>query len=532
MDTFNNVIKNKYIILGILIYSVISLLIIFYNHHYFDDEVHNLEMLSLSFTEIFNIVQYPEKFLKPLTLNVSNNILVFATGDIHSPLSYLLNKTIYSLFSSYKAILVFSIFINVGALSYFYHYAEKKLADKYSKLLLFIFVFLNGGILMWTNSVRWYAYWVPLFIILYTFLLKHQKLDTKKLVIVGLLLSLMTYISYLTFLLIISLFILFLISRRNDLSFKNILISGALYFSLCLYQLFIFIEVYAQNIESQTLGVIASTLSAIYGFLNGGSVFPANPVLIFFSFFTLIIMVLGIKTILANNKAIDLTIIQSIVLFVGFISLMIITGISGKYRNVIALSIPFYFIISYFITYIKSVNIKRVYLFSALILSVISVFNLITHQDTTKNSYNLPISKLSVFLQNPNNKFVITYDYATYFYLKNKNYDFRMLQYEYPKRIIEKGTSIYLIRTYGGSLRDQQSKEVSQLYEKIERCMQKVHKKEIGIDKYYMIKNKLADIDKKTKKNPKLPRIQMNITYGKVKERCSLISHQFLKGFS
>ena len=62
--------------------------------------------------------------------------------------------------------------------------------------------------------------------------------------------------------------------------------------------------------------------------------------------------------------------------------------------------------------------------------------------------------------------------------------------------------------------------------------MQKVHKKEIGIDKYYMIKNKLADIDKKSKKIPKLPRIQMNITYGKVKERCPLISHQFLKGFS
>ena len=87
-------------------------------------------------------------------------------------------------------------------------------------------------------------------------------------------------------------------------------------------------------------------------------------------------------------------------LFVGFISLIIITGISGKYRNVIALSIPFYFIISYFLTYIKSVNIKRVYLFSALILSVISVFNLITHQDTTKNSYNLPISKLTAFLKN------------------------------------------------------------------------------------------------------------------------------------
>ena len=104
-----------------------------------------------------------------------------------------------------------------------------------------------------------------------------------------------------------------------------------------------------------------------------------------------------------NTKVTQITLV-----FIGLILLMIITGVSGKYRNVIALSIPFYFIISYFFTYIKSVNIKRVYLFSALILSVISVFNLITRQDTAKNSYNLPISKLSVFLQNPNNKFVIT----------------------------------------------------------------------------------------------------------------------------
>ena len=52
--------------------------------------------------------------------------------------------------------------------------------------------------------------------------------------------------------------------------------------------------------------------------------------------------------------------------------------------------------------------------------------------------------------------------------------------------------------------------------------MQKVHSEEIGIDKYYMIKNKLADIGRKTKKMSKLPRIQMNITYGKVKDNCSL----------
>ena len=95
--------------------------------------------------------------------DTNNYIFSVAIGThftLHPPPPFLIGTTI--------GVGIFSIFINVSALSYFYHFAEKKLVDKYSKLLLFIFVFLNGGILMWTNGVRWYAYWVPLFIILYT----------------------------------------------------------------------------------------------------------------------------------------------------------------------------------------------------------------------------------------------------------------------------------------------------------------------------------------------------------------------------
>ena len=113
---------------------------------------------------------------------------------------------------------------------------------------------------------------------------------------------------------------------------------------------------------------------------------------------------------------------------------------------------------------------------------------------------NLPIYKLAAFLKNPNNKLILTYDPAIYFHLLNKNYDVRMLLYEHPKRIIKKGTNIYLIKTYEGPLGRQQQEEVLQLYEKTARCMQKVHNEEIGIDKYYMIKNKLVNMLKKTKK--------------------------------
>ena len=139
-------IRNKTLILGIIIYSFISLLIIFYNHHYFDDEVGNLLKMSWRIGEIFTNIQ--EK-------------------DVHPPLSYLINKFLFDIFSSYKAILIFSMILNVSALGYFYKFSEKKMNDNYSKILLFIFVFLSGGLLLWTNSVRWSAYWIPLFIILY-----------------------------------------------------------------------------------------------------------------------------------------------------------------------------------------------------------------------------------------------------------------------------------------------------------------------------------------------------------------------------
>ena len=495
MNIFKKISNTKLLTLGIITNIISSMMMIFYNHHFYDDEIYNLTKMSYAWSELFFIIQ---------------------TSDVHPPLSYLLNKVIYDLFSSHKAILVFSLLLNVGALSYFYNFAEKKLDDIYAKRLLLIFVFINGGLLLWTNSVRWYAYWVPLFIILYTYMLKHQKLTTKHVVFVGLLLSFMTYINYLTFLLLMALLVLLLVSRRNDFSIKNILVLGSVYFSLSAYQIYIFIMVHMHHKGSQVSNILNSTLNAIYGIMNGGSVFLADPAFLLFSFFTFIIIVLGLKTILTSDKATNPLFIQSVVLFVVLFTLMVITGVAGKYRNNIALSIPFYFIISYFLVHLKNINLKRAYIFAALILSIISVFNLTARQNTAKNSYNQPLVQLGVLLQNPNEKIIVTYDPATYFYFENKGYKIHYLLTELPETIIEKGTSVYLIKTYQGSLSNQNYERVLQLYGKITNCMQKIWKEEIGIDKYYKIKNKMPG------KRPKINQVQMHVIHGEIKNNCIL----------
>ncbi len=488
-----NIRKNGTLALGIIIFSFISMLIIFYNHHYYDDEIFNLSKMTWSFSQIFIDIQ---------------------GGDVHPPLSYLINKFLFDMFSSYKAILIFSIFLNALALGYFYKFSEKKLDDKYSKALLFLLVFFNGGLLLWTNSVRWYAYWVPLFIILYTYLLKHQTLTTRNILIIALLLSIMTYINYLTFLLLIALAVYWILLRRNDITFKNIFLFCLVYFSLSTYQIFIFLTVHMQNKASQVSDIFNSTLNAIYGVLNGGSVFIADPIFLIFSIATLLIIIIGFKNMLMKRNAINPLLVQSIVLLLVLISLMILTGVSGKYRNNIALSIPFYFILSYLFAYIKSTNIKRIYIVIVLLLSTVSVFNLATHTNTSKNSYNMPISGLDKLLEDPNTKrnLIFTYDPTTFFYFSTKGYNVYYLLNDQEELNISKGTNIYLVQTYQGSLSNQKYKRVLNLYGVISDDMDIVKESRIGIDKYFNIKNKLPG------NRPKIDQVQMYVFQGKLKD--------------
>ena len=478
--------NNGALILGIIIYSFISLLVVFYNHHYYDDEIFNLSKMSWSVGEIFVSIQ---------------------GGDVHPPLSYLINKFLFNTFSSYKAILIFSIILNVSALGYFYKFSEKKLDDNFSKILLFILVFLSGGLLLWTNSVRWYAYWIPLFVILYTYLLKHQTLSTKNIVAISLLLVVMTYINYLTFLLLISLSAYFIVSRRNDISFKNIVLFGLVYFSLSAYQIFVFLTVHIQNKESQTADLLNSVLNAIYGVMNGGSVFIADPFFLLYTIATLLIIAVGFKNVFIEKKENPL-LWQSVGLLAVMITLMVITGVSGKYRNNIALSIPFYFIIAYIFSYIKNVNIKRAYIIIVLLLSIVSVFNLVTHTNTSKNSFNTPISILDKLLSSSENKLLITYDPTIYFYFSNKGYKIYYLLEDQESMNISQDTDVYLVKTYQGSLSNTKYKRVLSLYKTTSNVMDDKKTDKLGTDKYSNIKNKLPG------NRPKINSVQMYVVHG------------------
>ena len=482
----NYIRNNGRLVLGIITYSIISLFIIFYNHHYYDDEIFNISIMPWGVDEIFGYIQ---------------------RGDVHPPLSYLINKFLFDIFSSYKAILIFSIILNVGALGYFYNFSEKKLNDNYSKILLFILVFLNGGLLLWTNSLRWYAYWVPLFVVLYTYLLKYQVLSKKNITVISLLLVVMTYTSYLTFILLISLFVYFLVLRKNEINPKNIILFSLVYFSLSAYQIFVFLTLKLQGKSSQVSDLLNSALNSVYGVVNGGSVFIADPIFLVYVFFTLFIIAIGFKNVFIEKK-INPLLLQSITLLIVMITLMIITGVGGKYRNSIALSIPFYFIIAYIFSYINNVNIKRAYIAIVLLLSIASVINLVSHSNTSKNSYNMPIAKLEKLISHPENKLIVTYEPTIDFYFSNKGYDVYFLREERDPINISKDMEVYLVKTYQGSLSNDRFKRALSLFKKISSQINHQKIERLGFDKYSNIKNKLPG------GRPKIDSFQMHVVHG------------------
>ena len=141
-------------IFGFFLFLIISTIIL-YNRHFYDDEIFNIYFIKkYDFFSLFAL---------------------FNSFDVHPPLSYMINSFFYLIFKDFKMAIFPILLLNSYALYFFFKNYRRKITDPYELILVYLFTFLNPQILMWTNSLRWYAVWTPLFIIVYTLILICQK---------------------------------------------------------------------------------------------------------------------------------------------------------------------------------------------------------------------------------------------------------------------------------------------------------------------------------------------------------------------
>ena len=172
--------KFKYLINSLFIVSAIILLSIAYNSFGYDDEYWNIRMIE-------------DNSLTVLISKIQN-------FDVHPPLSYIVNFSFYKLFNNWTAVRLISSLLFILSLGY----TLFRTKNNEAKLILLLLLGFNPSIMLWVTSIRWYAYAVPLLMIL-SFPLENNNKYYWYYFFLGFLL--LSFISYVGIILIIPYFI-------------------------------------------------------------------------------------------------------------------------------------------------------------------------------------------------------------------------------------------------------------------------------------------------------------------------------------
>ena len=384
----------NYILLAI---SAILFISIAYQSFGYDDEYYNVRLITDH--TIFSLIKEVE------------------TSDVHPPLSYIINFMIFRLFNNWSIVRVFSAILFLGALAYML----SKQKGNATKLIIILFLGFNPTILLWATSIRWYAYAIPLLILLSTPPRNESKYYWFYFFIGFLILS---YIGYIGIVLIAPYFVVYYLNDKNTFihKLKRITIPAVIYLLLYGYQLYIFKTVHQYNNvadNQQTFDLKTSILSYISSVFSNQAVFPISMAGITSIIGTALLLLVMYKQVLINKVK-----STTLLLFTLSSLLFVLTGVAGKLRNLVLLEVSKVTFISNGISnsykYILALGFTLV--FTA---NIYGIYNVYTHQRTTKNAWNLPLNE-SLTLMNKlaqaDTKEVYFTHHPTYTnYLINKN---------------------------------------------------------------------------------------------------------------
>lgn len=441
----------------------------------------------------------------------------FQGTDVHPPGSYFINALLYSVLGKWELVRLAGSLATAASLVYAVESVRRKYGNRNAAVLL-VLLGLNPAILMWCTGVRWYAYFVPLLIWLSITPARRGWWYWAK--CFGGLFAL-AYLGYAAFIVAIPILMLYWQDSRETSKEKAISMvkCGLPVAILYSYQLFIFLTVHIKSKDPQMSSLVQNLVGFAVSQLGNQGVFPVSVAAALSATGLIGIVLLALRADLAGNLKNRFFIIYSI-----GAALTILTGLAGKFRNLVIVS-PWQAL------WISTVRVRasqqRAYWLCLAALAAGNVwgdFNVATHQDTTKNSWNLPVGQLLADLAAKKDKcdgdlVVISHDVALAWHLDKGGY--QQIS-PYPHRampqeaLASKHRCAILIKTYIGSLPPDAYQrmigEVSAMrYSKAEQ-----HR--YGRDRYHAIKKR---------QDPRYPEYAFETTtYSKVENLSALSSWQ------
>ncbi|WP_233809291.1 hypothetical protein [Paraburkholderia sp. HP33-1] len=410
--------------------------------------------------------------------------------DVHPPGQYFINWVLHLLTGDWSLVRLATALLSALSLVY----ATESIRQRHGNRaggMLFVLLCLNPAILMWCTGVRWYAYFVPVLVWLSITPLRDDWRYWAKcfggLVLLG-------YIGYAVFVVALPVLLLYWSGTRQGLRtrltsiFWGALIAALLY----AYQFYIFVTVHLQAKDGQMSSMAKNLMGFLIAQGSNQGVFPMS--------IPAALSALGVTGMvwLAFSADSRRNLDNRYLVPYGVGSIMsIVLGIAGKLRNLVIVS-PWQAM--WLATLRVSGRRAKEFglCFAALAAgNLCGVFNVVTHQNTTKNSWNLQLAPVMEELARERSAcggdlVVVAHDPALNWhvdhagYLQLGPYSSQTLS---PHILDEPHRCVAVVRSYAGNFK---ASSIDQMYRQADGLRHgEQTRKQFGHDGNYRIKERL-----------------------------------------
>ncbi len=339
-------------------------------------------MVSLQ-TEGYDDEFYNIRYVREMSL--SRMVYFMQHEDLHPPLSYIINYLLFQVLHNWSLVRLCAASFFLAALWYLLRRTDNT-SKQWTIMLL---LGLNPSLMLWTTGLRWYAYIVPVLVML-TAMPRPEKKHYWPWFFGWLLIA--AYLGYAGLFLALPYFLYYWLADKTPFVQKCERIwPWALGFGiLYAYQAFIFLTVHSkmnmkQTANQQVFDLKSTLISYVSSVFANQGLFPVSVFgLISIAGMSILFIALVIDFRKTNQEKHWLVFLLSSAIF-------LVTGIGGKVRNLILLEPSKSLMLSGLWTSAK----KWVLAGFILVLAgnLAGVYNVISHQNTTKNAWNLPVNQ-------------------------------------------------------------------------------------------------------------------------------------------
>jgi hypothetical protein len=448
---------------------------------FYDDEFFNITSV-LSHSHLIDLITY------------------INSTDIHPPVSYVLNKLSYDALGNWKAIKFVNGVVNAGAIAWFYKHAAKRVEPN-ERLALSFGLATAVTSELWGTSLRWNAYFNPVFLFLYTVALSERQSIIARAAILAVGSVFLFHTSYMAIVAAPVLWVTFVVTSFRELHpivIARIALMLLIAVMVCLPQAYVLLTVHLPYYFGTLMGGGPYSLSLLHSLLLstaaltiGNAVFPIDYVPAFFLMMLAVASVSSARRMLRDNYVAVL--LSGILL--GYI-LVGVTGLGSDGRGAVFLY-PIAMTLMVIAISRSASWIRWPAMASLVLLQIMSVYNFVMHRDTAKGSYNTPFPQAMHEIGDltgtcAGNTIVLTHDPVLTYLMEDAGgkvsspYETRVAE---PTRVREKDC-LLIIHTYRGVL-DHAA------YARFNRPLapenfRLSHSFNLGYDRFHMIKSWIA----------------------------------------